>query len=81
MELKDTVDLMTSPDYKERFLAEYQQVKIRLEKLEAMLKKYKEGTLPFKPTCSYELLFTQCIYMRGYISILDERAKKEGINK
>lgn len=80
MELKDTIELMTSSDYKERFLAEYWQVKIRLEKLEAMLKKYRDGTLPFKPTCSYELLFNQVIYMRGYLSILDERMLIEGVS-
>lgn len=79
MELKDTIELMTSADFKERFLAEYQQVKIRADKLAAMLKKYKEGTLPFKPSCSYELLFAQLVYMSGYLNILKERAKIEGI--
>lgn len=33
MELKDTVNGMLSEDYKERFVAEYQQTKIRYEKL------------------------------------------------
>ena len=33
MELKETVELMNSEDYKERFIAEYRQVKIRYEKL------------------------------------------------
>lgn len=79
MELKDTVKMMTSADFKERFLAEYQQVKTRADKLAAMLKKYKEGTLLFKPSCSYELLFTQLVYMSGYLNILKERAKIEGI--
>lgn len=32
MELKDTIKLMTSEDYKERFAAEYLQTKIRYEK-------------------------------------------------
>lgn len=31
MELKDTIELMTSEDYKERFKAEYWQAKIRAE--------------------------------------------------
>lgn len=35
MELKDTVSLMNSADYKERFKAEYYQTKIRYEKLKA----------------------------------------------
>ena len=33
MELKDTIEMMTSNDYKERFKAEYYQAKIRYEKL------------------------------------------------
>lgn len=33
MELKETVELMNSVDYKDRFIAEYHQVKIRYEKL------------------------------------------------
>lgn len=33
MELKDTIELMNSSDYKERFKAEYLQVKIRYDKL------------------------------------------------
>ena len=37
MELKDTATLMVNSDYKERFKAEYYQLKIRLEKLKCML--------------------------------------------
>ena len=44
-----------------------------------MLKKYKEGTLTFEPTCSYELLHTQLVYMECYLNTLEERAKIEGI--
>ena len=32
-ELKDTITGMQSADYKERFIAEYEQTKIRYEKL------------------------------------------------
>ena len=28
------------------------------------------GTLDFKPSCSYDLLFEQLVYMRGYMRIL-----------
>jgi len=45
MELKETIDLMNSDDYKERFKAEYLQVKIRYEKLRKMLVKLDAGTL------------------------------------
>lgn len=40
MELKDTATLMVSSDYKERFKAEYYQLKIKLEKLKCMLQKW-----------------------------------------
>lgn len=35
MELKETIELMQSGDYRERFKAEYLQTKIRYEKLKA----------------------------------------------
>lgn len=35
-ELKDTIELMNSSDYKDRFKAEYYQLKIRYTKLHAM---------------------------------------------
>ena len=44
MELKDTIDLMNSGDYKERFIAEYYQTKIRYEKLHKMFIKYEAKT-------------------------------------
>ena len=80
MELKDTIKMMTSADYKERFKAEYYQLKIRVEKLTAMLNKYKAGELNFTPSCSYETLFEQLICMKHYLSMLEKRAEIEGIN-
>lgn len=79
MELKDTVVMMESSDYQERYKAEYYQLKVRVEKLAAMLEKYATGTLSFTPSCSYEVLFEQLVYMRGYMRILKERAKVEGV--
>ena len=79
MELKDTVVMMESSDYQERYKAEYYQLKIRVEKLAAMLEKYAAGTLNFTPSCSYELLFEQLIYMRDYMQILEKRAEIEGV--
>lgn len=77
--LYDTAVLMKSNDFKERFQAEYIQLKIRYAGLKAMLEKYKAGALPFKPKCSYELLFTQLVYMENYMNVLEERAKVENI--
>ena len=56
MNLNETVKMMNSADFKERAKAEYYQLKIRKEKLEAMLEKYRNGTLDFTPNCSYDLL-------------------------
>ena len=58
MELKDTISGMLSADYKERFIAEYQQIKIRLEKLKTMLGKLYDGKLDFKPKSSIAILIT-----------------------
>lgn len=79
MKLLDTVEMMNSSDFKERFRAEYYQLKIRKEGLANMLKKYKNDDLPFIPNCSYELLHKQLIFMDCYINVLDERAAIENI--
>lgn len=77
--LDETVKMMNSQDFKERFKAEYLQLKIRMEGLSSVLKKYKEGTLPFKPKCSYEVLYKQLVYMEDYLNVLKERAEIENI--
>ena len=79
MELKDTIEMMVSVDYKERFKAEYLQLKIRINGLRNMLKKYKAGTLTFKPSCSYDLLNGQLKAMEMYAQYLKERAEIENI--
>jgi len=79
IELKDTIEAMTSEDYKERFRAEYYQTKIRYDKLDAMTVKYEAGTLGFEPSCSLELLLEQKKYMGNYIRCLKIRAEIEGI--
>ena len=80
-ELKDTVTGMLSPDYKERFIAEYRQLSIRTLKLEMFLDNYHNGQLSFKPTCNIELLERQLDIMKAYITVLEERAKIEGISE
>lgn len=80
MQLKDTIEMMTSEDYKERFKAEYLQLEIRVNGLRNMLKKYKDGTLTFKPSCSYDLLNGQLKAMELYATYLDERAEIEEID-
>ena len=79
MELKDTIELMQSADYKDRFKAEYFQVAIRLQKLDDMLKKWEAGTLEFQPTCTKQVLWAQYSNMLANLSMLEHRAKLEGI--
>ncbi len=79
MELKDTVEMMLSDDYKARFKAEYYQTKIRYEKLHRMCVKYEAGTLDFEPKCSLELLNAQASSMGYYLKALEIRAEIEGI--
>lgn len=80
MELNDTIALMQSDDYKDRFKAEYFQTKIRYDKLHKMLIKLDAGTLDFKPTCSKIVLLEQKRRMGEYIRSLQLRAEIEGIN-
>ena len=79
MQLKDTVELMNSKDYKERFKAEFYQVLIRLDSLTSMLIKWENNTLDFELKCSKETLENQVIFMKGYVDILLLRSKIEGI--
>lgn len=79
MDLKDTVALMNSADYKKRFEAEYEQLNIRIAKLRSMIEKYKAGKLDFTPACPIELLERQLKAMYEYQKCLQLRAEIEGI--
>ncbi len=79
MELKETIEMMNSEDYKERFKAEYYQLKIRFKKLYKMLVKLEAGTLDFTPACSEDVLNDQLYYMNEYLKVLEIRAEIEGI--
>lgn len=80
MELKDTVQQMLSEDYKDRFKAEYYQVKIRYDKLVDMLDRWNKGLLLFSPTCPRELLWRQVTVMEDYMDLLIGRSIAEGID-
>ncbi len=79
MRLDDTAEMMSNPDYKERFRAEYCQVAIRYHKLKAMLDKWDQGMLDFKPTCPRSIYSMQVKAMTDYIAVLEARAVMEGI--
>lgn len=80
MELKETVEMMNSADYKERFQAEYQQAVIRYQKLAAMLQKWDNGELNFTPTCPRSTYNMQVRAMTDYIAVLEARAVMEGVD-
>ena len=80
MNLNDTVEMMNSEDYKERFKAEFYQLFLRYDALTSMLYKWKINMLDFEPKCSKETLENQLIFMQGYLDILRLRAKIEGID-
>lgn len=78
-DLKETVSLMTSEDYKERFKAEYYQLETRYVKLANMYEKMKAGTLEFTPTCPKAYYSRQLNRMLSYIKVLLDRAKLEKV--
>ena len=77
--LSQTVDMMTSSDYKERFKAEYAQVVIRYKKLKNMLDKWDKNELTFTPTCPRSTYNIQIKAMTDYIAVLEARAVMENI--
>ena len=94
MEFKDTIAMMMSEDYKERFKAEYYQTKIRYERLKAFNNKIEAArrtsfadygekdkkTVPMpKHDCPDDMLLQQQRAMDEYLHILEVRAVIEGI--
>lgn len=75
-----TAGMMVSKDYKERFIAEYQQTKIRYEKLKAVCNKIElteqtgKDYAGFKNDVPVELLKEQQAYMGMYLDVLEKRA-------
>jgi hypothetical protein len=78
MELKDTVNMMLSADYKERMKAEYWQVDIRINSLSRLLDNW--DSLDFEPTCPKQLLELQLDAMCQYASTLATRAALESVD-
>ena len=77
--LQVTSEMMNSKNYKDRFIAEYFQVKIRLDKLKEMLKKWDEDNLDFFPTCPRSIYDMQVKAMAYYKNVLEDRARMENI--
>ena len=79
----DTASLMESWDYKDRFVAEYIQLAIRVGNLDDYLKRDAEAQkVPDAHKVRHEvleLLQRQYLAMKAYMEILKERAKIEKI--
>lgn len=89
-QLQETVEPMITGDYKDRFVAEYWQTKIRYERLKkfntkiqaAQMQKGYTGVYPDwapKHDCPEYLLEEQQRVMGEYLKILETRAEIEGI--
>lgn len=85
MELKDTITLMQSDDYKERFKGEYFQLKIRYNKLKDFCNRieaaqFSKSVEEPKHDCPLELLREQQHEMGLYLHTLEIRAVIEKID-
>lgn len=78
--LADTVELMLSSDYKDRFKAEYYQLELRYLALKEMLADWDNGSLSFTPSSDREIYNFQLDAMSQYMSVLSRRAKDEEID-
>lgn len=88
MDLADTVDLMQSEGYRQRFFAEYWQTRIRYEKLKAFCNRIEaaketqfeeDGVDMPEHDCPLSLLKKQQHFMGEYLHILEIRAAIEGV--
>lgn len=84
--LKDTTELMTSGNYKDRFKAEYWQTKIRYEKLKFFCTEIEAAEISNHPErepqhdCPLWLLKEQQKQMGEYLHTLEQRALIEDVD-
>lgn len=78
MQLEETISLMTSDNYEDRFITEYQQLKERYCKLKSTIDNW--DSLSFTPKCSISVYQSQLSAMKQYLNILELRGKVENIN-
>ena len=78
-DLKQTVGLMTSTDYKERLVGEFVQAVIRNKKLERFIEAVNSGAIQPQEHCDMETLDLQDLAMKNYILVLGIRLVEEGI--
>ena len=79
MKLDETVNLMCSSDFKDRFIAEYVQLVIRLSKLDAVLNNTSDTCFKVDDT-TRDLMLKQRDAMGTYKVCLEKRADILGID-
>lgn len=84
--LKDTVDKMLSDDYRDRFIAEYWQTRIRYNKLKSFCNRIEAAEMTMtmseapKHDCPLFLLREQQKSMGEYLHVLELRAVIEKVD-
>ncbi len=76
--LEDTIPDMLSEKYEDRFKAEYTQLLIRYESLQAKYRLFLQGVVEF--SCPRKIIERQLSIMKLYLEVLKERAFTEGIS-
>lgn len=87
MNLSDTIEPMVSSSYKNRFIAEWMQLKIRYEKLKDLCNRIEAADIAGDPLevpepehdCPLSMLRAQQKIMGEYLHILELRAVIENI--
>lgn len=79
MNLSDTIPFMLSDDWRDRFIGEYLQLKIRREKLHKLVVKREVGKLDFNTPISLESWQSQEWHMKMYLDELEKQAAIHGI--
>ena len=77
--LASTRNMMISPDYKERFVAEFTQDYNRYVGLHNMCERWDKGELDFEPTCPRCIYDMQLASMEQKLAILLKRAHLEDV--
>lgn len=80
MTLEGTIGMMTSGDWRDRFVAEYLQTKIRYEKLHRLIVKREVGKLDFNTPIPLESWKYQAYHMEMYLLELEKQAEIHGID-
>ena len=79
MDFESTVVGMLSDDYEERFVAEFQQLKIRLEALKRFIGDVEHKKADVELRCPLALLKMQAAQMQKYLNAMIIRAYYEEI--